>query len=70
MKPDGDHGWRRVVPSPVPLKIIQLDAVKALLDANIPGYIPIACGGGGVPVREMPNGSLEGIEAVIDKDKW
>jgi len=66
VKPDGEH-YRRVVPSPKPLEIVQLSAVKSLLDAG-GGTMVIACGGGGVPVRELPGGFLEGVEAVIDKD--
>jgi len=61
---DPRGGWRRVVPSPRPLEVIELPAIRALLDA---GLVVIAAGGGGVPVvRE--NGRLVGVEAVIDKD--
>lgn len=59
------RGWRRVVPSPRPLRIVEIDAVSALLTADV---IPIAAGGGGVPVVTSPNGRLEGVDAVIDKD--
>merc|ERR1712210_190277 len=48
VKPDGEY-FRRVVPSPPPLEILQLDAIKVLLE-NAPDVLPIACGGGGVPV--------------------
>jgi carbamate kinase len=62
---DSDRGYRRVVPSPRPLHILELQAVRALLDA---GSIPIAAGGGGVPVVRREDGTLLGVEAVIDKD--
>lgn len=76
VKPDGEY-FRRVVASPPPLKIKQIDAVKALLGIQTPtGPLPIICGGGGVPVARMgnsfaniPSGSYEGLEAVIDKDR-
>ena len=61
---DADRGWRRAVPSPRPTRIIELDAVKALLDQ---GMVVIAAGGGGIPVIEE-NGELREVEAVIDKD--
>jgi len=61
---DPRGGWRRVVPSPRPLEVIEVPAIRALLSA---GLVVIAAGGGGVPVvRE--NGRLVGVEAVIDKD--
>jgi carbamate kinase len=59
------RGWRKLVPSPQPLGIVEVDVVHALLDA---GAIVIACGGGGVPVLRRPDGRLEGVEAVVDKD--
>jgi carbamate kinase len=59
------RGWRRAVPSPAPLEIVEVDEVRALLDA---GVVPIACGGGGIPVVRR-NGRLDGIDAVIDKDR-
>jgi carbamate kinase len=62
---DAGRGWRRVVPSPKPKRVVELDAIKSLIDD---GFIVIAVGGGGIPVVEKPNGSLIGIEAVIDKD--
>ena len=62
---DAGRGWRRVVPSPVPLEIVELAAVRALLAA---GTITVTCGGGGIPVSSR-NGRLSGIDAVIDKDR-
>ncbi|WP_313347179.1 carbamate kinase, partial [Sedimentibacter sp.] len=64
MKEDAGRGWRRVVPSPIPEKIIEVDTIKKLWDSTI----AVACGGGGVPVIENEDGSVEGIAAVIDKD--
>ena len=63
VKPDGDH-WRRVVPSPEPMQIVQLKAIRQLVKS---GYLVVCAGGGGVPVVETPGGH-EGVEAVIDKD--
>ena len=62
---DAGRGWRRVVPSPEPLEIVELEAVRTLLAA---GTIAIACGGGGIPVSSR-NGRLSGVDAVIDKDR-
>jgi carbamate kinase len=59
------RGWRRAVPSPSPLEIVELDQVRALLDA---GTLPVACGGGGIPVVRR-DGRLHGVDAVIDKDR-
>lgn len=64
MKEDAGRGWRRVVPSPVPRKIVEIQAIKNLWDTSI----VIAGGGGGIPVKENIDGTLEGVEAVIDKD--
>ena len=62
---DAGRGYRRVVPSPAPLAILELPTIKALLDA---GTIPIAAGGGGIPVVRDANGAYAGTSAVIDKD--
>jgi carbamate kinase len=62
---DAARGYRRVVPSPKPLGIVELDIIKECLDR---GIIVIASGGGGIPVS-VENGSIVGIEAVIDKDR-
>jgi carbamate kinase len=61
---DAGRGWRRVVPSPPPRAIVELEPVRRLLDA---GTIAVACGGGGIPVVAR-NGRLDGVDAVIDKD--
>ena len=63
---DAGRGWRRVVPSPRPLTIIEQDIISYLLRG---GFIVIAAGGGGVPVIRRPDGDLAGVEAVIDKDR-
>ena len=62
---DAGRGWRRVVASPKPVSIIELETIKCLLDN---GVIVIAAGGGGIPVVKDEKGCLKGIEAVIDKD--
>lgn len=62
--PDGPH-WRRLVPSPRPRAIIQITAIRLLVEA---GVIVICAGGGGIPVWRDAGGGLHGIEAVIDKD--
>lgn len=64
MKEDAGRGWRRVVPSPIPRRIVEIQAIKSLWDSSI----VISCGGGGIPVVERMDGTLEGVEAVIDKD--
>lgn len=63
IKPDGDY-WRRVVPSPYPQKIVEIDSIRTLLDAD---HTVICCGGGGCPIIETNTGVI-GVEAVIDKD--
>ncbi len=65
MKEDAGRGWRRVVPSPKPKKIVELSAIRSLFDQ---GFVVIAVGGGGIPVVEISEGIYEGREAVIDKD--
>lgn len=62
---DANRGWRRVVSSPTPMRIVELDAVKTLLAS---GTIVIAVGGGGIPVVKDADGNLTGVAAVIDKD--
>jgi carbamate kinase len=62
---DAGRGWRRVVPSPAPLEVVELSAIRTLLAA---GTIAVACGGGGIPVSTR-NGRLSGVDAVIDKDR-
>lgn len=62
---DAGRGWRRVVPSPIPINIVEVDAIKTLIKN---GFIVVAVGGGGIPVVENENGDLIGVEAVIDKD--
>jgi carbamate kinase len=65
MEEDAGRGWRRVVPSPEPREIVEERAIRALLDT---GAVVIAAGGGGVPVVRQADGSLVGVEAVVDKD--
>ncbi len=65
MKEDANRGWRRVVPSPEPLEIIEEPAIRGLLEQ---GVIVVAVGGGGIPVIRKPDGDLAGVAAVIDKD--
>jgi len=66
MVQDSGRGFRRVVPSPEPVEIIETDVIRAMLRD---GVLVVACGGGGIPVVRRPNGLLEGVEAVIDKDR-
>jgi carbamate kinase len=62
---DSGRGFRRVVPSPQPLEVVELDAIKALVAS---GAITVACGGGGIPVVSR-DGRIKGVDAVIDKDR-
>lgn len=62
---DSGRGWRRVVPSPKPVGIVEIDSILNLLDHE---FIVIACGGGGIPVVKVGDGDYEGVPAVIDKD--
>lgn len=66
VKEDSNRGWRRVVPSPEPLHIVEGDSINQLINS---GHIVISCGGGGIPVVRRSDGSYRGIEAVIDKDR-
>jgi len=65
MVEDAGRGWRRVVPSPLPVEIVERLTIKGLVYQSI---VVIAAGGGGIPVVRRPDGTLEGVEAVIDKD--
>lgn len=62
---DANRGWRRVVASPQPLRIVEEDAIKGLLDE---GFVVVSVGGGGIPVVVDADGNLTGVAAVIDKD--
>jgi carbamate kinase len=62
---DSGRGWRRLVPSPQPVRIVEQEAIETLVDA---GFLVVAAGGGGIPVVEDADGRLNGVEAVIDKD--
>ncbi|GAA0123608.1 carbamate kinase [Clostridium faecium] len=65
MKEDSNRGWRRVVPSPMPVSVVEEPIIKTLVDA---GHVVITVGGGGIPVIDKGDGTLEGVPAVIDKD--
>ena len=65
LKEDAGRGWRRVVASPQPLRIVEENTIRLLLEQDV---VVIAVGGGGIPVRENEKGDLEGCAAVIDKD--
>ncbi len=62
---DAGRGWRRVVPSPVPTRIVEADVIQTLIEK---GFVVVGVGGGGIPVVEDEDGKLKGVEAVIDKD--
>ena len=66
IKEDPGRGYRRVVPSPIPLSVVESEVIKKL---SSDGVIVIACGGGGIPVYYMDDYILEGVDAVIDKDR-
>jgi carbamate kinase len=65
VREDSGRGWRRVVPSPEPVSIVELGAIRTLVDS---GFVVTAVGGGGIPVVRNMFGELQGVEAVIDKD--
>jgi len=62
---DAGRGYRQVVPSPYPLEIIEIDVIRRLLDNRT---VVVAVGGGGIPVVRLPDGTLDGIDGIIDKD--
>ena len=66
VREDAGRGWRRMIASPQPLRIVELDAIKTLVEA---GFIVVGVGGGGIPVVEEEGGALKGVFAVIDKDR-
>lgn len=65
VRPTGERTWRRTVPSPDPIRNVDAEAIKKMVDS---GIVVIASGGGGIPVIEEENGHYRGVEAVIDKD--
>jgi carbamate kinase len=65
VKEDSGRGYRRVVPSPTPLEIVEKQVIKKMVDD---GAVLICCGGGGIPVYVEADGTYEGVDAVIDKD--
>src|SRR5512137_1216970 len=65
VREDSGRGWRRLVPSPRPIKVIQRHMIR---DAARAGHVVVACGGGGIPIKKEADGHYGGIEAVIDKD--
>ena len=64
MKEDAGRGWRRLIASPIPTEIVELESIKRLWDTTV----IVTCGGGGVPVVRRGDGTLQGVAAVIDKD--
>ena len=64
-KEDAGRGWRKVVPSPRPVDIVEKESILALVRD---GFVVVACGGGGIPVVKRAEGDYEGVAAVIDKD--
>jgi len=66
MKEDAGRGWRRLVPSPKPMQIVEESKILKLVES---GFMTIACGGGGIPVVVNEQGEFRGVEAVIDKDR-
>jgi carbamate kinase len=66
VKQYGVGGWRRVVPSPIPIRVVESETIRRLVRD---GTIVVAVGGGGVPVYEEADGTFEGVDAVIDKDR-
>lgn len=65
MREDSGRGWRRVVPSPKPVDIVEKEEIEEMIKRN---FVVIACGGGGIPVLQDKKGKLKGVAAVIDKD--
>jgi carbamate kinase len=65
MRKDSNRGYRRIVPSPIPVDIIEKKEIAEMLKRN---FIVVTCGGGGIPVIRKKNGELKGVGAVIDKD--
>jgi len=63
---DAGRGWRRVVPSPRPKSVVESRTIRHLLDNNT---IVVACGGGGMPVYLEDDGTFEGVDGVVDKDR-
>lgn len=66
LKKDANRGWRRVVPSPKPLKIVERNIIRDLVSRDV---VVVACGGGGIPVYVEEDGTYEGVDGVIDKDR-
>jgi carbamate kinase len=66
LKEDAGRGWRRMIASPLPAKIVELNAIKTLVDR---GFVVVGVGGGGIPMIENDSGMLQGAYAVIDKDR-